>query len=110
MGWAKFFEDNMEIAQDRLYMKYHSCIETNTASSGDSKITIIPQIVVQILPTAATVETERQDRQLVCKDCGEKFVFNVKAQEYYAQQGWSHPKRCRGCREIKKLRRLIYSA
>lgn len=44
-----------------------------------------------------------QDKTLVCKDCGEEFVFTVGEQEFYAERGFTNePKRCRNCRNARK--------
>ena len=42
------------------------------------------------------------DRIIQCVDCTDKFVFTDKEQEFYKQQGYTDPKRCRHCRAIKK--------
>lgn len=48
-----------------------------------------------------------QDKTLVCKDCGNEFVFTVGEQEFYAEKGFTNePKRCKDCRDkAKKFRR-----
>ena len=44
-----------------------------------------------------------QDRQLICMECGSKFVFTVGEQEYYKQKGFENePKRCQACRGRRK--------
>lgn len=46
-----------------------------------------------------------QDKNIVCKDCGEEFVFSVAEQEFYAEKGLDHdPVRCKACRNAKKAR------
>jgi CxxC-x17-CxxC domain-containing protein len=42
------------------------------------------------------------DKNLTCSDCGEQFVFTERDQEFYAQRGFTEPKRCASCRAIKK--------
>ena len=40
-----------------------------------------------------------QDETLVCRDCGEEFVFTVQEQQFYAEKGFENkPSRCRSCR------------
>ena len=47
-----------------------------------------------------------QDKIIICKDCGEEFVFSVSEQEFYAQKGLEHdPVRCKECREKRKAER-----
>ncbi len=42
------------------------------------------------------------DQQLECADCGQVFTFSAEDQEFYAQKGYSTPKRCSGCRAARK--------
>jgi hypothetical protein len=43
-----------------------------------------------------------EDKKLTCVDCGKEFIFTAREQEFYAQKGFSEPKRCKECREAKK--------
>lgn len=44
-----------------------------------------------------------EDKTLVCKDCGEEFVFTAGEQEFYAERGFTNePKRCKNCRNARK--------
>lgn len=44
-----------------------------------------------------------EDKTLVCKDCGNEFVFTAGEQEFYAERGFTNePKRCKACRDAKK--------
>ncbi|MGI6113394.1 MAG: zinc-ribbon domain containing protein [Mahellales bacterium] len=44
-----------------------------------------------------------QDKTLVCKDCGEEFVFTAGEQEFYAEKGFQNePLRCKSCRDARK--------
>ena len=46
------------------------------------------------------------DKTLVCKDCGQEFVFSAGEQEFYAEKGFEHePQRCRDCRAKFKASR-----
>lgn len=42
------------------------------------------------------------DKELVCKDCGETFIFTAGEQDFYNQKGLAAPKRCKRCRRAKK--------
>ena len=47
-----------------------------------------------------------QDKTLVCKDCGEEFVFSAGEQEFYAEKGFQNePARCKSCRDARKANR-----
>ena len=44
------------------------------------------------------------DKTLVCKDCGNEFVFTAGEQEFYDSKGFSNePQRCKSCRDARKL-------
>jgi CxxC-x17-CxxC domain-containing protein len=46
-----------------------------------------------------------QDKTLVCKDCGNEFVFTAGEQEFYAEKGFENePVRCKTCRMERKRR------
>ncbi len=44
------------------------------------------------------------DQHLTCADCGHDFVWSVKDQEFYAEKGFSAPRRCKDCRQARKER------
>ena len=50
------------------------------------------------------VETEEfVDETLVCKDCGNEFVFTAGEQRFYKEKGFMNkPKACKACRDAKK--------
>ena len=44
-----------------------------------------------------------EDKTLVCKDCGEEFVFTAGEQEFYESKGFvNEPQRCKNCRMARK--------
>lgn len=44
-----------------------------------------------------------EDIKIICKDCGEEFIFSIRDQEFFKQQGFnSQPIRCKSCRQKKK--------
>ena len=44
-----------------------------------------------------------EDKTLVCKDCGNEFVFTAGEQEFYAEKGFENePQRCKACRDARK--------
>lgn len=46
------------------------------------------------------------DQTLICRDCGEEFVFTVGEQEFFLSKGLgSVPQRCKPCRDRRKRRR-----
>ena len=56
-----------------------------------------------------------EDKTLICKDCGQEFVFTAGEQEFYAEKGFQNePQRCKPCRDAKKAavkgKRTLYDA
>ena len=46
---------------------------------------------------------EFQDETLVCKECGNEFVFSAGEQAFYKEKGFlNKPKMCKACRDAKK--------
>jgi CxxC-x17-CxxC domain-containing protein len=45
------------------------------------------------------------DKALVCRDCGNEFVFTSGEQEFFSTQGFSEPTRCSDCRRARKAAR-----
>lgn len=45
------------------------------------------------------------DKTIVCRDCGQEFVFSAGEQQFYATRGLSEPTRCSGCRAARKASR-----
>lgn len=44
-----------------------------------------------------------QDKTLICKDCGQEFIFSVSEQEFFAEKGFSNePSRCLDCRAARR--------
>lgn len=46
-----------------------------------------------------------QDRTLTCSDCSQSFVFTERDQAFYAERGFSEPRRCPSCRAARKAQR-----
>lgn len=44
----------------------------------------------------------REDKTLICRECGRKFVFTVGEMEFYRAKGYKEPSRCKSCRILKK--------
>ena len=48
-------------------------------------------------------EEEFVDETLVCKECGNEFVFTAGEQQFYKEKGFMNkPKSCKACRDAKK--------
>jgi hypothetical protein len=49
---------------------------------------------------------EFTDQTLTCIDCRAKFVWASGEQSFFADKGFTEPKRCKPCRDRKKAARL----
>lgn len=45
-----------------------------------------------------------EDKQLVCKECGDVFTLTVDDQKFYAEKGFKEPKRCKSCRRLRRAK------
>ena len=45
------------------------------------------------------------DRSLTCADCGQSFDFTSSEQQFYADRGFTEPRRCQSCRASRKAAR-----
>ncbi len=45
------------------------------------------------------------DKTLTCADCGQEFSFTASEQDFYAQRGFTDPRRCPSCRASRKAAR-----
>ncbi len=45
------------------------------------------------------------DKNLTCADCSQTFVFTSSEQDFYAQRGFTEPRRCPSCRASRKAAR-----
>ena len=45
------------------------------------------------------------DKTLTCADCGQQFVFTTSEQDFYAQRGFTEPRRCPTDRAARKAAR-----
>ena len=45
------------------------------------------------------------DKTLTCSDCGREFEFTEREQAFYAEKGFSEPRRCPSCRASRKAAR-----
>jgi len=45
------------------------------------------------------------DKVMSCADCGQEFTFTASEQQFYADRGFSEPRRCSSCRASRKAAR-----
>lgn len=81
MGWAKYYEDNIEIMYERkaAMQSYRQETEIKVVYTG---ILPVSNIIVEIKEEPVVPQQiEYKDRYIVCKDCGRKFLFSAKSQK-----------------------------
>lgn len=50
-------------------------------------------------------ESDLEDKTLMCKDCGKKFIFTAGEQKFFIDKGLQNiPKRCKPCAAIYKAK------
>ncbi len=47
----------------------------------------------------------QSDKTLTCADCRQEFTFTASEQQFYADRGFSEPRRCPACRAARKAQR-----
>jgi CxxC-x17-CxxC domain-containing protein len=45
------------------------------------------------------------DKTLTCSDCNQSFTFTASEQDFYAERGFTEPRRCPSCRAARKAQR-----
>ncbi len=101
MGWAKYYEDNVEIFLDRQDLRQDHLKERRERRMADPAP----------LPVSHSLEKRnqragkpiRKDEIICCADCGKKILFPVSRQLEYERKGWDPPKRCKKCRDRRTL-------
>ena len=47
-----------------------------------------------------------EEKTIVCKDCGNEFVWSVEEQAFFAEHGLTNePQRCYDCRKVRRAKR-----
>lgn len=110
MGWAKYYEDNMEITNER-----YTTMRSRTREPEIKVVctTILPATEIIFQNKEETLEQrqeEFEDKYIFCRECGRKFSFTAVAQKHYNRMGWDAPKRCKCCRSYRKTRHLMRSS
>lgn len=106
MGWPRCFENDNEKMFERIEDK------GLFQSMGLSYWSDTFQIYSSKSEVKAVEKEEKpqyEDTYVVCRECGEKFFFSSKLQKYYDDKDWGWPRRCKGCREARDMRYIMYS-
>ena len=77
--------------------------EIRTAGSEFNHFTKRGKIMNEEVRIGEVTEDEFVDETLVCKECGNEFVFTAGEQRFYKEKGFMNkPKSCKACRDAKK--------
>lgn len=49
---------------------------------------------------------EYEDKEIVCVDCKESFIFTAGEQEFFESKNLTPPRRCKNCRMKKRMAKL----
>ena len=107
MSRAKYVEDNTTISEHRLrnrdlrqkYYNTHAPKQKRLVDSAHKKATQqkpVPSKPVKEIPAS---------KFIICKDCGDKFEFDLNEQYSFSHRGWKNPIRCVPCRKKNKEKR-----
>ncbi len=104
MSFAKYFEDNMEIIEDRQRMR-----EEDSIYHTGIVLTVNTTVPYLNLTTKVTVEKivppkkqKRKTKVISCVTCAKTFKFTGGEQKFYEEHKFCDPTHCPECRAIKK--------
>ena len=61
--------------------------------------------VLALVSAVGGAEVGYRDKELICIECRQCFIFMAQDQAFYAEQGYPLPKRCPSCRAERRQRR-----
>eukprot|EP01083_Nonionella_stella_P209025 758075_1 len=96
--------DKMIDSCDQLEKKYRMALAAFKADKTNKDLRRARSAAKKAWDESVAANTEGEP--LTCRDCSQMFIFNVKDQKLYADQGWDHrPTRCFFCSGMFKARR-----
>lgn len=98
MGWANYYEDNIEIAHERMCAR-------ECSSCSTTPIEIMVKVAIKSIPTIEV--PNHKHKKLVCQDCGTTFRFSKRDQAFFKQNGWADTIRCKECRDNRNAHFLM---
>lgn len=110
MGLAKHHEEILEIVFERMdMMKARKCeleIQAVYAVQNTPLTKVSVEIHDQWYVDLPKPKAKPEDQYITCLDCGEKFLFSVRSQKYFADKKWNAPKRCKHCRDYRNYKNV----
>ena len=89
------------------------CSRLSERAQGSEKIMDQTEVTSESNGTGSQSQTESefQDRQIKCLDCGDDFVWTAGEQVFFHDKGLKNePKRCRPCKQAKNERLAAIAA
>ena len=101
MSYAKKHEDDFDLAEERHTLRREEAEEPPRAPAPYvSRIRIT--LVAEAKRPAPEKKKKREDKRIVCCDCGTIFSFSGGEQVYFERNKLLEPKRCPACRKRRK--------
>ena len=93
MGLAKYFEDNVELMEER---------QTYYEPTPQYETPIFFKSIYRPIDIPKKTTTKHKPKMIACCECSKQFLFTGGEQQYYEKHHLSSPKRCARCRENRK--------
>lgn len=104
MGWPKYFEDNNELIQDRLYFQgdVKEIESDGNCITADSllKIDVYAPRIVSVNMSKKEDQPKRKDGAK-CRECGGTVHYSKKLRMVLDNNGWEGPRLCKKCLQKK---------
>lgn len=106
MGLAKYYEDNYNLWSNRLFPMSKRKCESEVIFPRSTQY--IPSwLITSIEQEELEMPIRYEDRHIMCRTCGKKFLFSARSQKFFDSKGWEDPRRCKHCREARKMQFLM---
>ena len=99
MGYAKYYEDNVEIIESRMMM--HCCETTETQTYDYEMDSISTVSITSKKLKKQSNQSNRKPQLIICCECGKSFQFRGGEQRFYEKHHLCKPKRCPTCRNAR---------
>ena len=101
MGMAKYYEDNIEIMEERYSMwRYTERTDYSQAEMKESNTICV--ITTKIKEKTTSKKAKNKTKAIECCECRRRFEFTGGEQHYYEKHNLLEPKRCPECRKQRK--------
>ena len=93
----EWFSENRKFPNNQYYQILPSIMQLNQTLPKN------PKIQNNQTNNISSETISQSDIKIICRDCGNEFLFTVSEQEFYKEKGFNNkPNRCKSCRDKKK--------